>query len=232
MDTENSRISRKILVWMFIVVSLFSFLPLIVSGRWDWWEGWVYAIIFLGGFILTRGLLARFNPDLVVERVTAGSNKGVKSWDRVLAPLMALGGTVISLAAGLDVRFSLSQPFGLQIQFAALAVIIAAYAFGTWALIENRYFSSMVRIQTDRGHKVISSGPYRWVRHPGYAGTVATYLAIPFFLNSAWAFIPAVLLIIVSVVRTYMEDKVLQEELDGYKDYARQVRYRLVSGIW
>jgi protein-S-isoprenylcysteine O-methyltransferase Ste14 len=232
MDTQNSRISLRILIRMFVVVALFSFLPLIVSGRWDWWEGWAYAIIFLGGYLLTRGLLAWRNPDLVVERVTAGAGKDVKSWDRVLAPLMALGGFLISLVAGLDVRFGVSQPFGLQIQLAALVVIIAAYAFGTWALIENRYFSSMVRIQTDRGHSVISSGPYRWVRHPGYAGTVVIYLAIPFFLNSVWALIPAVLLVIVSVVRTYLEDKVLQEELDGYKDYARQVRCRLVPGIW
>ncbi|HSQ92889.1 MAG TPA: hypothetical protein VLL74_01175, partial [Methanoregula sp.] len=145
MDTQNSRISLKMLIRMFIVVTIFSFVPLIVSGRWDWWEGWAYAIIVLGGYLLTRGLLAWRNPDLVVERLTAVAGKDVESWDRVLAPLMALGGVLISLVAGLDVRSGMPQPFGLQLQLAALVVFIAAYAFGTWALIENRYFSSMVR---------------------------------------------------------------------------------------
>ena len=90
----------------------------------------------------------------------------------------------------------------------------------------------MVRIQTDRGHKVVSSGPYRWLRHPGYAGGLLTYLATPFFLDSPWAFLPAPFITIVLVIRTKLEDRTLQNELEGYREYARQVRYRLLPGVW
>jgi protein-S-isoprenylcysteine O-methyltransferase Ste14 len=99
-------------------------------------------------------------------------------------------------------------------------------------LIENRFFSGMVRIQTDRGHHVISSGPYRWVRHPGYTGALLTYLATPIFLDSLWAFFPVLLLTMVLVIRTRLEDRTLHQKLDGYRDYASRVRYRLLPGVW
>ena len=90
----------------------------------------------------------------------------------------------------------------------------------------------MVRIQTDRGHKVVSSGPYRWMRHPGYAGALLTYLATPFWLDSRWTFLPVIFIAIVLGIRTSLEDKTLQAELEGYREYARRVRYRLLPGIW
>jgi protein-S-isoprenylcysteine O-methyltransferase Ste14 len=99
-------------------------------------------------------------------------------------------------------------------------------------LVENRFFSGMVRIQTDRGHRVVSTGPYRWIRHPGYAGALLTYLSTPVFLGSRWAFLPVVLVTVVLVIRTSLEDTALQEELDGYREYATQVRYRLIPGVW
>jgi len=98
--------------------------------------------------------------------------------------------------------------------------------------MENRYFSGVVRIQSDRGQQVISTGPYRMVRHPGYSGGLLTYLAVPIFLDSLWAFVPVVLLVIILVVRTRLEDKLLQEQLEGYRDYAGRVRSRLLPGIW
>ena len=111
-------------------------------------------------------------------------------------------------------------------------IILAGYVLGAYALIENRFFSGMVRIQTDRDHQVVSSGPYRWVRHPGYAGALLVYLVTPLFLDSAWAFLPAVFLAVVLVIRTHLEDSTLQEELAGYREYARRVRYRLLPGVW
>jgi len=89
-----------------------------------------------------------------------------------------------------------------------------------------------VRIQTDRGHQVVSSGPYRWIRHPGYTGALLTYLATPIFLDSIWAFLPVILITVVLVIRTSLEDKVLQDELQGYRDYTKRVRYRLIPGVW
>ena len=102
----------------------------------------------------------------------------------------------------------------------------------SYALIENRFFSGMVRLQIDRGQKVVSSGPYRWMRHPGYAGALLTYLATPLFLDSLWAFLPVVALLIVLVIRTALEDRTLGAELEGYRDYAQRVRYRLLPGVW
>jgi protein-S-isoprenylcysteine O-methyltransferase Ste14 len=128
--------------------------------------------------------------------------------------------------------FGWSLPFSPPLKIAALVCILAGYAVGTYALLENRFFSGVVRIQTDRGHVVISSGPYRWMRHPGYSGALLTYLATPIWLDARWAFLPALFLTIVLIIRTRLEDRVLQNELDGYREYAKRVRYRLLPGIW
>ena len=146
--------------------------------------------------------------------------------------MVGLGGGLIPLVAGLDALFDWSPPFSLPVKILALVIILAGYALGSYALIENRFFSGMVRIQTDRDHQVVSSGPYRWMRHPGYAGALLTYLATPLFLDSWWAFLPSLFITIVLVIRTSLEDKVLQDELEGYYDYARRVRYRLLPGVW
>ena len=100
------------------------------------------------------------------------------------------------------------------------------------ALYEWNYKKQLLRIQTERGHQVVSSGPYRWMRHPGYSGALLTYLATPFFLDSRWGFLPAIFLAIVLVIRTSLEDKILQDELQDYSDYARRVHYRLLPGVW
>jgi protein-S-isoprenylcysteine O-methyltransferase Ste14 len=114
----------------------------------------------------------------------------------------------------------------------ALVGIILGYGFSSWALIENRFFAGTVRIQTERGHHVVSSGPYRIVRHPGYAGGLFVYLFIPLLLDSLWAWIPTILLAIVLIVRTALEDQTLQAELPGYKEFAGKTKYRLFPGIW
>ena len=114
----------------------------------------------------------------------------------------------------------------------ALVLILLGYAFGSWALMENRFFSGVVRIQTERGHHVVSSGPYAIVRHPGYAGALLTYFATPLLLDSPWTFLPVIVMAIVLVVRTVLEDRTLQEELPGYKEFTQKTRYRLVPGVW
>jgi protein-S-isoprenylcysteine O-methyltransferase Ste14 len=159
-------------------------------------------------------------------------HENAKPWDKLLAPLVGLGGGLVPLVAGLDALFDWSPTFSLPVKIVSLAIILAGYVLGSYALIENRFFSGMVRIQTDRGHQVVSSGPYRWMRHPGYAGALLAYLATPLFLDSQWAFLPAVLLTILLVIRAGLEDRVLQDELEGYRDYARRVRYRLLPGAW
>ena len=232
MNNQQRTISPCVIVPMLFFVVVVPFLPLLISWRWDWWEAWVYAIICILGFAISRMLAARRHPDLLAERARFMQHENAKPWDKLLAPLVGLGGGLVPLVAGLDALFDWSPTFSLPVKIVSLVIILAGYALGSYALIENRFFSGMVRIQTDRGHQVVSSGPYRWMRHPGYAGALLTYLATPLFLDSRWAFLPAVFFTILLVIRTGLEDRVLQDELEGYRDYARRVRYRLLPGVW
>jgi len=169
----------------------------------------------------------------VAERLAFDNASGVKSWDKVLAPLMAVSvGFPLVIVAGLDHRYGWSPVFPLWMNILGLILIAVGYAFAVWALVENRFFSSVVRIQTDRGHVVCDTGPYRIVRHPGYAGNILPLLGIVLALSSVWTLIPAAVALIIAVIRTALEDQTLQEELPGYRDYARRVRYRLIPGIY
>lgn len=232
MGNQTATISPARVVLMLLIVVVVPFLPLLISGQWDWWEAWVYALVGIFGFVLSRVLVARRNPDLIAERARYLQHADAKPWDRQLSLLLGVGGALIPLVAGLDARFDGTGVFSLAAILVSLLGIVAGYVLGSYALIENRFFSGMVRIQTDRGHQVVSSGPYRWIRHPGYAGALLTYLATPIFLESAWTFLPVLFTAIVLVVRTILEDRTLHEELPGYREYAQRVHYRLLPGVW
>lgn len=232
MNSSQKVFSSRVIIPMLFFIVVVPFLPLLISWRWDWWEAWVYAIIAILGFAISRALAAQRHPDLLAERARMLQHEDAAPWDKWLAPLVGLGGGLIPLVAGLDALFGWSPTFSLPLKILALVVILAGYALGSYALIENRFFSGMVRIQTERGHHVVSGGPYRWMRHPGYAGALLTYLATPILLDSWWTFVPALFLTIVLIIRTAWEDKTLQEELDGYRKYAGRVRYRLLPGVW
>lgn len=233
MSSLQQTFTPRVILQLLLFVILVPFLPILIAWRWGWWEAWVYALIYVLGFAASRALAARRHPDLLAERARFADHAGAKAWDRVLAPATAVGGASILIVAGLDARFDWSPAFALLPKSVALLLIVAGYALvGSYALLANRFFSGMVRIQTERGHHVVSGGPYRWVRHPGYAGALLAYLATPVFLDSWWAFLPAVLLTATVILRTHLEDKTLREELPGYADYAGRVRYRLLPGIW
>jgi protein-S-isoprenylcysteine O-methyltransferase Ste14 len=173
------------------------------------------------------------NPEIAQERSQAGKKENVKPWDKILMPITAIYLPLISwVVAGLDKRFEWSPDLPDYIQVIALFVIILGSSIGTWAMITNRFFSSYVRIQTDRGHQVVNTGPYRFVRHPGYAGGLISWLAAPVFFSSCWIIIPTILAIIGSILRTALEDRTLLDELPGYEEFAQRTRYRLVPGIW
>jgi len=222
----------KTIFRLVLVLFVFPLIPMIISGVWNWWEAWAYAILSILGFIISRVLAARRNPDIIAERARSMEMQDAKPWDKILSPMLAFGSLLILIVAGADKGFGWSTPFTLNTKLVALLVIILGFAFGSWALIENKFFSGVVRIQTDRGHRVVSTGPYRFVRHPGYAGALWTYLAMPVLFNSIWAFIPAVFLLGVLVLRTSLEDRTLQAELPGYKEFTQKTRYRLFPGIW
>jgi len=232
MKKQSRAISPAIIVQLILVVFLAPLLPLLISRRWDWWEAWIYAFIAILGFIVSRALANRRSPDLLAERASFMQHENVKPWDKWLAPLVGLGGGLIPLIAGLEMGLGGTFRLALPVKIVALFFLLGGYALGSYALIENRFFSGMVRIQNDRGHQVVSSGPYRWVRHPGYAGAILSYLAAPLLLDSIWGFGVALLISVLLVIRTHLEDKTLQAELDGYRDYAHRVRYRLFPGLW
>jgi len=156
-----------------------------------------------------------------------------KSWDQVLSRLVGMGGALIPLTAGLDMRWNWSAfEFAWTWKGIALGVMLLGYAIGTLALMANRFFSGVVRIQAERDHHVVDSGPYAWVRHPGYLGAILTYLVTPILLDSLWTFGVVAFFVIILVIRTALEDRTLQAELPGYAAYAERTRYRLLPGIW
>jgi protein-S-isoprenylcysteine O-methyltransferase Ste14 len=229
-DKKSIRPGSVALMLFFIVI--IPMLPLIISWHWNWWEAWIFAGLNIVGFAVSRLLAARKHPDLIIERAKYMNHDDTKSFDKILSPLVGLGGGVIPLIAGLDELLGWSPAYGLPIKIVSIMMILSGYVLASYALIVNRFFSGTVRIQTERGHHVISSGPYSFVRHPGYAGSLITFPFIPFLLDSLWAFIPSVFIIIALVCRTYLEDKTLQNELPGYIDYTKKVRFRLVPGVW
>lgn len=222
----------RIIVQVLIVVVFAPFIPLIISGDWGWWQGWVYVVVTILSFVVSRLIVRRVHPDLIQERARFMDAKDTKPWDKVLAPMLALGSIVIAIVAGLDHLYGWSAAFPVWANVAALIVIVFGYTFSSWALIVNRFFSGTVRIQTERGHHVVTDGPYRFVRHPGYAGALLGFVLIPLLLDSLWALLPAGLLVAVVVIRTALEDKTLQAELPGYAEYAQKTRYRLIPGVW
>ena len=232
MAEQNKTNILRVIVQMVLVVVVAPFIPMIISGNWNWWQAWAYAIASILAFALSRLIVARLHPDLIAERARFMEAKDTKPWDKVLAPLLGIGSILILVVAGLDRFYGWSTAFASTVNIIALVGIVAGYAFSSWALVENRFFSGTVRIQHERGHHVVSTGPYRLIRHPGYAGGLFGYVFIPLLLDSLWAFVPAILLGIVMVIRTALEDKTLQAELTGYAEYAQNTRYRLIPGIW
>lgn len=166
-----------------------------------------------------------------MERMRPG--QGAKPWDRLLAPAMAsFCPALIVAVAALEVRLGGTPSFPPVLVASGLIGAVGGHALMTWAMLRNNFFSALVRIQSDRGHRVARHGPYRFVRHPGYVGMLLYALSTPFILGSLWALLPASATLCVGALRTELEDRTLQRELDGYVDYAREVPCRLLPGSW
>jgi protein-S-isoprenylcysteine O-methyltransferase Ste14 len=232
MNDQKRPITLRVIAQLLLFIVAIPFLPLLISRHWDWWEAWVFGALNVSAFVISRILAARRNPDLIAERAHYMQQENIVPWDKLLALLLAIVTIAVMLVAGLDEIYHWSPSYGPLIKLGSLIAILLGYALSSYAFIENRFFSGTVRIQADRGHKVISSGPYHWIRHPGYAGGLLTYLVTPLLLDSYWLYLPIVCLVILVIVRTYLEDRYLQIELEGYREYAMQVRYRLLPGLW
>lgn len=201
------------------------------AGRLDWWMAWILVVVMLATMLSTAWTLADEAPDLLIERMSRKAD--AKRWDRVFVPLVAgIGPVATWIVAGLDQRFGWSSSLPWLVETGALVLILGGQWLTIRAMRQNRFFSAFVRIQRDRGHTVIDSGPYAHVRHPGYTGAVLFSVGLPLLLGSWWALVPSLLTAGLLFVRTALEDATLQRELDGYGDYAQRVRYRLVPGLW
>jgi protein-S-isoprenylcysteine O-methyltransferase Ste14 len=210
-----------------LLIATALFLP---AGRSDIARWWVYLGLVALIQVLTGITLYRYNPGLLVER--SELKAGLKPWDIGLAVLMGYSPALIALAASLETRAAAlpaSHPgwLILSVLFAMLGTL-----FTLWAMAANPFFSGIIRIQAERGHTVASTGPYRYLRHPGYAGMLLFTFASPFILGSVRSLFMVALVVAITILRTSLEDQTLQRELTGYSEYAQRVRYRLVPGIW
>ncbi len=208
---------------------LLMFATLFISaGRWNYWYGWVYLLFWIYVELFTWLIVP---SGLLQERIKPGP--GTKKWDYVFLAFFLPLTYIIPLIAALDGgRHHWTGDFPIWVNVVAFVFIFLGYSLMILSLWKNQFFSTTVRIQKERGHHVIDEGPYRFIRHPGYAGLIVSSFSIAIALNSLWALIPTGLYAIVFIIRTHLEDVTLQKELPNYAEYAARVRYRLIPRVW
>ena len=233
MTNQESTVGKEELEGKLIFKSIFFFALIIAitfigAGRIDYWQGWIYNglnIIFL---LLSYFLLPR---ELIEERLKP--KEGMKKWDKICSIVSAPVSFAILIISILDGgRFDWEPRIPILVVIIGVVVYTIGQIIVLWAKKVNKFFSTVVRIQKDRGQTVCKDGPYRFVRHPGYLGGLLYIIVTPFVLSSFWGLIPAVIAVVLLFIRTYLEDKTLQRELKGYADYTNEVRYRLLPRIW
>jgi protein-S-isoprenylcysteine O-methyltransferase Ste14 len=229
----DKKTSISVLAWVirmiiFLVVS--TTILFLIAGDWHWSGGWWYLGLQIVNTTLKGFLLIAARPELQERREKPG--EGTQDWDRVLSPLMAFSTLVISLVAALGYRLAGQWEVALWLRILAVVVATAGYLLTLWSMRRNAFFEGSVRLQSDYNHQVISDGPYRLVRHPGYLGLTLYNFVLPLVMGSVWGFIGVGYNFILLIWRTVLEDRFLRENLPGYADYTRQTRWRLFPGIW
>jgi protein-S-isoprenylcysteine O-methyltransferase Ste14 len=230
---HESKTTHKVVRWLvreFMGTVTMAVILFLTAGRLDWMAGWALVIITALWVIATALVVIPRYPELLAERV--GPKKGTKTWDTILLSIYGLVTIVRYVVAGLDVRYGWTTGISAPVQIVALIIAALGYGLVVWATGTNAYFSQTARIQTERGHRVVTSGPYHFVRHPGYIGMILFELASAIMLGSWWALLLSGVSTVLFIIRTALEDKMLHDELQGYTDFAQQTRYRLIPGIW
>jgi protein-S-isoprenylcysteine O-methyltransferase Ste14 len=218
---ENRKLNKfgfKVLVGTFLGPFIQVALLFIFAGRMDIAGGWIYLVVSFIGMFGGIVLVGMVNPELLNHRGQWEKKKDAKPWDKVL--LIAFGITgfyILPVVIGLDIRFQWSY-LGIYFTIAGIVLFLVGSVIINWAMIVNTHFETTVRIQNDRGHKVITTGPYKMVRHPGYVGAILWIVATPLIIGSVVGFVPAVIAGFVLIIRTWLEDKTLHSELNGYLD--------------
>ncbi len=226
LPSQSARLIGRLLA----LLTLLGGLLFLCAGRLDWLQAWLFVLAY-GAFLLTYGLwVLRRDPGQLAERSRAGRN--VKGWDRIIIAVYTALLIALLVVAGLDAGRFRWAPAPLLLQGLGWLGLLLAGGLIMWVASVNTFLSRLVRIQGERGHRVITVGPYRWVRHPMYAGIIILALGVPLVLGSTWGLVPGALIGVLFVLRTALEDRTLQSELPGYREYAGRVRYRLLPGIW
>ncbi|NPV55609.1 MAG: isoprenylcysteine carboxylmethyltransferase family protein [Anaerolineae bacterium] len=210
-------------------VLLYGVMLFLPAARLDWWAAWVYIAVNLAVVLLTAFWR---DQELLAERESRRKTNQ-KGWDKIVFGAYGLLTAVaMPLLAGFNMRNGWQPAVPLWLQILGLVAMVTGWAIHLRAMQVNHFFAKVARIQSDRGQTVCESGPYRWVRHPGYVGGILLALGAPLMLGSWWAFLAGLAGAVAMLVRTALEDKMLQRELPDYIDYTKQVRYRLLPGIW
>jgi protein-S-isoprenylcysteine O-methyltransferase Ste14 len=232
-DRNETNLSEDILKRFGQVVVVFAVQALILfltAGRLNWLWAWLFLGICIVSISINATFLLRRSPETIAERGRIGQTK---AWDKIVAGLWSVAlFLAVPLVAGLDLRFNWTRELTPAYSIGGAVALAVGLGLGGWAMVTNAYFSTAVRIQSDRGQTVCHSGPYRFVRHPGYVGFILQPLGTPILLGSLWALIPGITAVALMVLRTSLEDRLLQAELPGYRDFVQQVRYRLLPGVW
>ena len=219
------RIIQVLLTYLIQAVILFT-----SAGTLVWPITWVLQVEYLAILLLNLYYFLRDKPELIAER--GKPKQGVKMWDKTITAVIAPFNLSMLVIIGLDERFTWSPDFPLTLQITGLFLIACGQLLFSWAMASNPFFSTLVRIQKDRGQIVAQQGPYRFVRHPGYVGYIVFTLAAPLVLSSSWGFIPAGIVSALLILRTHLEDETLLAELEGYNQFSNQTKYRLIPGVW
>jgi protein-S-isoprenylcysteine O-methyltransferase Ste14 len=223
--SKTKRILQTIITSLFCIAALF-----IPAGTLKWTEAWLFVILYAAAVTAAVAWMKKKSPGLFRERTK--KKKVVKSWDKTFMVLYSIVLLVLLILPGLDaVRFRWSK-VPVFVKILGFIGYIPGFAIAFWAMKENAFLSDVVRIQEDRGHTVCTTGPYRYVRHPMYAGVIWIMLCFPLSLGSFFTLIPAFIIVILFIFRTALEDRTLLEELPGYKEYSQKVRNRLIPGLW
>ena len=230
--SHSLRIGIRWVVQITAFILVLAAILFLSAGKLDWPMAWVYLGVFSVCLLFNGVYLARRNPELLRERSEIKPRQGVETWDVVLSAIVRIAILAAFVVCGLDQRFGWTGAMPLAVQLLALAFGILGFAIIMWALTSNPFAAVYARIQAERGHAVAMTGPYRFVRHPFYTGVLAYALALPVVLGSLWALILGGLVAIMFIAKTVFEDRKLQAELDGYREYAQHVRYRLLPGVW
>lgn len=224
---ELARAFLSLLVTLIVMgVLLFG-----VAGTWNWPLGWGFVVFFVVAILISVAVLWRLNPAIFVARARP-TGQGTKGWDRVIIPILLIAYAAILPVAALDggrFHVSLVPAWLVAVGYLLLA---AGFAGVAWAEVVNSFFEVSVRIQSDRGQQVITTGPYAYIRHPGYIAGSLLAIGCALALGSFWALLPAAIVVVTMLVRTNLEDATLQRELPGYAEFAARTRYKWIPGVW